>query len=301
MLKLESVASFVAIVESGAMAGAARRLGISKSVVSERLSELERTLGIRLIRRTTRRLAPTEEGNAFYARAKRILREVDDAAAEVASRRDTLIGPLRISAPVSFGTLHLGPALFGLLAKFPDLELTLDLEDRFVDVVAEGYDAIVRHGPIDDGRLIVKRLAGSRRMLVASPGYLQRHGRPTAISELAQHRGIMYSHRGASDWRFRAAGKWLTVQPSVVLRVNNGMLMRDAAIAGLGMTLLASFLLTEPLRDRRLRSIDVGAEPEGATVFVAYPQDLRASPKIRALTGWLKQAFGDPPYWDSDS
>jgi DNA-binding transcriptional LysR family regulator len=298
MLKLESVASFVSIVESGSIAGAARRLGVSKSVVSERLTELERVLRIKLVRRTTRKLAPTEEGNTFYGRAKQILRHVEDATAEVASRRETLVGPLRISAPVSFGTLHLGRALFGQLSKFPGLELALELDDRFVDVIAEGYDAVIRHGPVDDRRLIVKRLATSRRYLVASPDYLKRYGQPTALHELARHRGIIYSNRGASDWRFRVGGKWVTVNPTVALRVNNGLLMRDAAIEGLGIGLLASFILKEPLQDRSLRVIDVGAEPESAMVFVAYPQDLRESPKIRALTAWLKQAFGDPPYWD---
>jgi len=301
MLKLESVASFVSVVETGSIAGAARRLGISKSVVSERLSELEKVLSTQLIRRTTRKLSPTQDGHHFYARAKQILRDVDNATTEVASRRDTLVGPLRISAPVSFGSLHLGPALFGLLAKFPSLELTLDLEDRFVDILAEGYDAVVRHGPIDDRRLIVKRLAVSRRLLVASPGYLRQHGQPGAVHELAQHRGIIYSNRGASDWRFRVARKWVTVHPNVALRVNNGLLMRDAAISGLGITLLATFLLKDPLRDRTLRVIDVGAEAEGATIFVAYPQDLRASAKIRALTACLREAFGDPPHWELGS
>lgn len=298
MLKLESVAAFASIVEAGSIAGAARRLGISKSVISERLSELERVLGTQLIRRTTRKLATTQDGYAFYARARQILRDVEDAAAEVTGRRESLVGGLRISAAVSFGSLHLGPALFGLLTKFPHLELTLELEDRFVDVIAEGFDAVVRHGPVEDKRLIVKRLAPSRRVLVASPDYLKRHGRPGALQELARHRGIIHSNRGAADWRFRVGRKWLTVQPDATLRVNNGLLMRDAAISGLGITLLASFLLQDALRDRKLTAIDVGAEPEGATIFVAYPQDLRGSVKIRALIDWLTRAFGDPPYWD---
>jgi DNA-binding transcriptional LysR family regulator len=105
--------------------------------------------------------------------------------------------------------------LFGLLAKFPSLELTLELDDRFVDVIAEGYDAVVRHGPVGDRRLIVKRLAVSRRALVASPEYLRRHGQPKALHELAQHQGIIYSNRGASDWRFRVAGKWVNAHPNI--------------------------------------------------------------------------------------
>jgi DNA-binding transcriptional LysR family regulator len=298
MLKLESVAAFVSIVEAGSIAGAARRLGISKSVVSERLTELERVLGTRFVQRTTRRLSLTQDGKAFYGRARQILRDVDSAAAEVAERRGTLIGALRISAPVSFGHLHLGPALFGLLAKYPGIELTLELDDRFVDVLAEGYDAVVRHGPVDDKRLIVKHLAASRRVLVASPDYLKRHGKPASLQELERHRGVIYTNRGASDWRFRSGRKSVTVNPAVALRVNNGLLMRDAAVAGLGVALLATFLLEDPLKEQTLKVIDVGAEPEGATVFVAYPEDLRSSEKIRTLTTWLRQAFGDPPYWE---
>jgi DNA-binding transcriptional LysR family regulator len=298
MLKLEAVAAFVSIVETGSIAAAARRLGISKSVVSERLTELERVLRTKFIQRTTRRLSLTQDGNAFYERARQILRDVDSAEAEVAKRRGTLIGPLRISAPVSFGILHLGPALFGLLAKYPGVELTMELDDRFVDVLGEGYDAVVRHGPVDDTRLIVKRLAASQRVLVASPEYFKRYGKPTSLTELQRHRGVIYTNRGASDWRFRVGRKFVTVNPTAALRVNNGLLMRDAAVAGLGIALLATFLLESPLKSQTLKVIDVGAEPESATIFVAYPQDLRSSERIRTLTSWLRQAFGDPPYWE---
>jgi DNA-binding transcriptional LysR family regulator len=162
----------------------------------------------------------------------------------------------------------------------------------------EGYDAVIRHGPVDDRRVIVKRLAVSRRLLVASPDYLRRAGRPTSLSDLEQHKGIVYSARGASDWRFRTGRKYMTVRPVIALRVNNGLLMREAAIAGLGVALLPTFLLDAPMRERTLRVIDVGAEGEGATVHIAYPEHLRASGKIRALTAWLQDAFGDPAYWD---
>jgi DNA-binding transcriptional LysR family regulator len=301
MLKLEFLAAFVAIAETGSMTGAATRLSISKSVVSERLLELERTLGARLVERTTRRLALTEEGNVFYERARGILRDVEGAATELAQLRGKLTGPLRISAPVSFGTLHLGRALFGFLAQHPEIELTLELDDRFVNMAEEGYDAVIRHGPVDDRRVIAKRLALSRRLLVASPDYLKRAGKPTSLPDLELHRGIVYSARGAGDWRFRSGRKFVTVRPAVALRVNNGLLMRDAAIAGLGIAFLPTFLLDVPVRERTLRVLDVGAEGEGATVHIAYPEHLRASGKIRALTAWLKEAFGEPAYWDDAS
>jgi molybdate transport repressor ModE-like protein len=300
MIKLESVGAFAAIAETGSITGAARRLAVSKSVVSERLTELERILGAKLVHRTTRRLTLTGDGDVFYTRAKQILRDVDSAASELAEQRRVLAGPLRISAPVSFGSLHLGPALFGFLEKNPGIELTLELDDRFVNILTEGYDAVVRHGPVDDKRVIVKHLAASRRLLVASPTYLERRGKPASLKDLEQHRGIIYSNRGAMDWRFRVGRKFAIARPGAALRVNNGLLMRDAAAAGLGIALLPTFLLAPSLKQRTLRVIDVGVEAQGASIYIAYPEHLRASGKIRALTAWLQKAFGDPAYWDAE-
>jgi DNA-binding transcriptional LysR family regulator len=298
MLKLESIAAFVSIAESGSITSAARRLGLSKSVISERLAELERLLGAKLVNRTTRTLLLTEDGATFYERAKLILRGVDQAASELAERRGTLSGPLRISAPVGFGYLHLGPALYGFLAQHTAIDLTLELEDRFVDIIAEGYDAVVRHGPVADERIIVKRLVASRRVLVASPAYCKRHGKPTSLQALEGHRGIIYSNRGAVDWRFRVGRKFATVRPVAILRVNNGLLMRDAASAGLGIALLPTFFLEGPIKKRSLKVIDVHAEAEGATIYIAYPAHQRSSAKLAALTAWLRTSFGDPAYWD---
>jgi DNA-binding transcriptional LysR family regulator len=202
---------------------------------------------------------------------------------------------------VSFGTLHLGQALFGFLARYPGIELTLELDDRFVDIRGEGYDAIVRHGPVDDDRIIVKRLSASRRVLVASADYLKRFGNPTSLQDLGQHRGILYGNRGAADWRFRVGRKWVIARPQVALRVNNGMLMRDAAVAGLGIALLATFLLETPLKKQTLKDLDIGAEAEGAMIYIAYPEHLRSSGKIRALSAWLRHSIGEPAHWDIDS
>jgi DNA-binding transcriptional LysR family regulator len=163
----------------------------------------------------------------------------------------------------------------------------------------EGYDAIVRHGPVHDDRIIVKRLSASRRLLVASPDYLKRYGKPVTLEELGQHRGIIYGNRGALDWRFRVNRKFAIARPQVALPVNNGLLMRDAAVAGLGIALLPTFLLQISLKNRTLKVLDVGAEAEGATIYIAYPEHLRSSGKIRALTAWLQKSFGDPPYWDA--
>src|SRR5579863_3531213 len=197
MLKLDSLLSFVTTAEAGSISEAARRLQISKSVASERLAELERSVGATLIHRSTRKLVLTEDGSALLERARRILREVSAATAEVSERRGELVGPLRISAPVSFGILHLAAALNSFLRENPRIELSVDLDDRFVGAT-DGFDAIIRHGPLPDNGLIVKRFAPSRRMLVASPDYLKKNGTPRSIADLEQHRGIIYSNRGAS-------------------------------------------------------------------------------------------------------
>lgn len=297
MLKLEYVLAFVAIAEAGSITEGARRLQISKSVASERLAELEHSLKTTLMHRTTRRLTLTEDGIAFHERAKRILRDVNDAAEEISERRGVLAGPLRISASVSFGIRHLGPAICSFLRKNPRIELSLELDDRFVNV-ANGYDAIVRHGPLPDNRLIVKRLAPSRRMLVASPAYLKTNGTPSTIADLELHSGIIYSLRGVSDWRFKQSGRWKSAHPATVMRVNNGIVMRDAAIEGFGIALLPAFMVDDALAAKKLRVVDIGAEAEHATIFIAFPKNRHVSAKVLALVAHLRAAFGNPPYWD---
>ncbi|MDE1995765.1 MAG: LysR family transcriptional regulator, partial [Rhizobiaceae bacterium] len=187
MIKIEGISAFVAVAEAGSISEAARRLRVSKSVVSERLAEMEKMLGATLLHRTTRKLTLTEDGTAFLERATRIVTEVEAAAADIAERRGTLAGPLRLAAPVTFGRMHLGPALYPFLADHPDIELTLDLDDRRVDASSDGYDAIVRHGLIADSRLVAWKLARSRRLLVASPGYLNRYSAPGSLADLEDH------------------------------------------------------------------------------------------------------------------
>jgi DNA-binding transcriptional LysR family regulator len=297
-MKLDGIAAFVATAECGSISAAARHLGHAKSVVSERLAELERSLATRLVQRTTRKLSLTEDGERFLPRAQRILFEARQAASEIAERSGTLAGPLRISAPVGFGVLHLGPALYAFLAKHSGIELTLDLDDRFVDVAADGYDAVVRNGPVLDNRLVAKRLTMTRRMLVAAPQYLERHGPPGSISNLEAHRGIIYMNRDA-DWRFAGPDGWRTVRPRKSLRVNNGLSMRDAALAGLGIALLPTFFVYREIAAGSLIPIVMPAEAEGAELFVCYTLGRTAPAKVAALVDWLRRSFGDPPYWEA--
>ena len=292
-MKLEGIAAFLAIASEGSLTQAARHLGLSKSVISDRLAELERTLGAQLVQRTTRRLALTEDGAAFALRARRILAEVEEARVELLESQRELAGPLRISAPVSFGTLHLGRALFPFMRAHPRIGLTLDLDDRFVDVVGGGYDAVVRHSRIADDRVVVKKLGASRRFLVASPEYLRAHGTPRRVEDLQAHSAILYAYRDA-DWRLRVDKRDVVVRPDRCLRLNNGIMMRDAAVAGLGITLLPTFLMQPELSSGALKIVEIDATTESAEVFVAYPA-ARASAKLRALVDWLRRSFGSPP------
>ncbi len=249
------------------------------------------------MQRTTRKLSLTEDGKVFGRRAERILAEIREGTAELAERRGTLAGPLRLAAPVGFGVLHLSAALGKFLGEHPGIDLTLDLDDRFVDAAADGYDAVLRHGPVGDTRLVAKRLASSRRLLVAAPAYLAAHGAPAGFDDLSRHRGILYANRG-SDWRFAAPGGWIVARPRAVLRVNNGIVMRDAAAAGLGLALLPAFFVHDRIRSGALAEVDIGLAAENAELFIAYPRDRSASAKVLALVESLRASFGDPPYWN---
>ncbi len=297
MLKFEGLAAFVSVAETGSITAAAQRLGLPKSVVSERLAELERRLGAQLVQRTTRRSSLTENGRTFLLRARRLLADADDAVAELAQRGGALAGPLRLSAPVSFGMLHLADPLFRFLALHPRIELSLDLDDRFVDPAAEGFDAVIRHGPVLDRHLIAHRLAASTRHLVAAPDYLASAAPIRGVEDLAAHRAILYSRR-EGDWRFDGPGGTVVIRPASAIRLNNGLMMQSAALAGLGIALLPRFMVHEDLRAGRLTIVDAGQPAQGAALFVAHPRDKGTSGKIRALVAHLRTAFGEPAFWE---
>lgn len=296
-MKLEGLAAFVAVAEAGSISEAARRLRLAKSVVSERLADLEGHLGGKLFHRTTRKLTLTEDGAAFLERASRITHDVEEASADFSERRGTLSGPMRLSAPVTFGRMHLGPALWPFLAAHPAITLKLELSDRRVDASAEGFDAVIRHGRVDDSRLMVWRLAASRRVFVASSAYLAAHGKPRTAEELEAHDAIFYANRGAADWRL-AGSRVIRARPKLVL--DNGDMIRDAAIAGVGISLLPMFIAGEAIRSGQLEIIDVGIAAEEEHIHIAHPEGRQPSTKLRALAEHLREAFGDPPYWDKE-
>ena len=295
MFKMDGLAAFVASVETGSISAAARRLGLAKSVVSERLAEIERVLNTSLLKRTSRKLSLTVDGAIFLPRAVRILQEAAEAQAELAQRRGMLVGKLRISVPVSFSILHLSPVIEKFVSENPGIELTLELDDRFVDVIGDGFDAVLRHGPINDQHIVAEPIIASHRLLVASPTYLDRAGLPAFLSDLGQHRGILYANRD-SDWRFGSRGNWTVVRPLVALRCNNGIMIKNASLAGMGIALLPPFVVSEELHSGALVRIDLGIEAEGAQVVLAYPRARRAPATVRAFASCLKRHFKNAPW-----
>ena len=300
MVKLEALATFVAIVRGGSLSEAARRLHLSKSVVSGRLSDLEGTLGVRLVRRSTRQMTLTDEGAAYFEMAERVVHEIEEASAAVAARSGMLAGQLRVAAPVSFGVRHLGPALFPFLATHADLELRLVLNDAMVDLVGGGFDMAVRVGRLSDSALVARRLTDCRIRVIASPAYLERRGCPRTVAELEGHDIIAYSNmRLYEEWQMLRDGAPVTFRLRTRLQFNNGDLIRDAVAAGLGIAIMPTFLAHEALARGEVVSLRLDAQPASLGVFAVYPQNRHLSAKVRALADHLKQAFGAPPYWDA--
>ena len=298
-MKLDGVAAFVSVADSGSISEAARQLRLSKSAVSERIAELERALGANLVQRNSRQLALTEDGQAFLERARRIVAEADDARSELARRRGEIAGPLRIAAPRGFGDTHLGPALYSFMQCYPEVSVTADFDDRVSDA-AGGHDALIRIAAGDMPKLVTQVLTISRRMLVAAPSYLAQYGRPETIDDLTRHHAVHYMERNPDDWSFRAGNDLLVARVAPRLRVTSCLAMRDAAIAGVGIASLPTFHGYQAIRDGALEIIDIGADPDITPISIAYQNGARPAAKLVALIDHLKRAFGNPPYWDDD-
>ena len=298
-MTLDGLVAFVTVANTGSISEAARQLRLSKSAVSERLTELERAVGTNLLHRNSRQLALTEDGVAFLERAKRIVAEAGQAAEELAQRRGEVAGPLRIAAPRGFGDTHLGPALYSFMERFPDVSITAEFDDRVGDVAA-GYDAIIRIAPGDLPKMPVQILTTSRRTLVAAPAYLARFGRPHTIEDLAQHKAIHYMERNPDDWSFKSGNELIVARVAPRLRVTSCLAMRDAAIEGLGIASLPTFHSHLALRTGALEIIDLGLDADLTPISLAYQNGAPPTARLVALIEHLKLTFGDPPYWDAD-
>jgi DNA-binding transcriptional LysR family regulator len=300
MDRFADIETFVSVVDLGSFSAAADRLGTSKSAVSRRVSQLEQRLGARLLNRTTRRLSLTDAGRALHERARRILGDLDEAEAEVADTQSALRGRLKVATPLSFGLLHLRPALEAFLERHPDLEVELDLNDRQVDLVSEGFDLALRIGRLSDSSLVARRISTVRRITVASPAYLARHGTPAHPMELTGHLGLRYSNLPRQEaWSYVAAdGTELRPRVPDRLAANNGEMLADAAERGLGITIQPTFIVHEAVAAGRLQRVLTDWKLVEQGMYLVYPPGRYLSQRVRAFSDHLADCFGTRPYWD---
>lgn len=290
---IDDLTTFVTIVEAGGLSAAARRLGLAKSVVSKRLAGLERIAGAELVRRTTRSAQANDAGLAFYARAKRIIAELDAALEESGGADGPLRGPLRIATPLSFGQLFLVDPIISFARDHPQIDLTLDCDDRRVDIRGGGYDLAIRIGQLTDSALIAKRIAPAPGVLVASPAYLARRGFPARIEDLGEHECIGYANApSAHVWSFEAKKRGQTARGVSVtprLNVNNGEIIREAAIAGLGIAALPLFMIADALASGALKAVLPQERLAESAIYAVWPPGGIQSRKVRALIDLLAE------------
>ena len=299
MGRLEEMQAFLRTAEALSFTAAAGRLGLSKSMVSQRVADLETRLGVRLLNRTTRRLSLTEAGQAFLDGSRHALRAVDEAEEAASRLGSALSGTLRIAAPLSFALLHLRPALIEFMAAHRQLEFYLDMDDRVVDLVQGGYDMALRIGRLPDSSLIARRLAPSRTIVCASPAYLAERGRPEHPSSLSDHDCLLYAGTARSDyWSFRIEGQWLAVPVRGRLQANNGDMLLAAALAGQGVALLPSFITGAALERGELMALLPGFPTPDGAIHAVYPPARQVPQRVREFTDFLALRIGGTPYWD---
>jgi DNA-binding transcriptional LysR family regulator len=286
---LTLVAVFVRVVELRSFSAAARALGTTTSAVSKRIARLEDRLGVRLLSRTTRRLSLTEAGSALFVRGSRILAELEAAELEVGRHGDRPHGTLRVNGPVVFGERHVAPLLPEFLSRHPEVQVDLSLSDRYVDVVEEGWDAVIRIGrPVDSG-LIARRLGTARLVVCAAPSYLARHGVPEEPADLLAHNCLRYTMaQGRSEWNFRTAdGGVRALAVSGNLRCDHGGAMHAAVREGLGIAMLPTFIVDDDLRSGALVELLRDHVASDVVINLVWPAGRHTQPKVKAFADFL--------------
>lgn len=285
----EDMRIFAQVMEAGSFTAAAERLGMSKQSVSRRLMQLEERLGVRLLNRSTRRLDATPLGQHYYQSALRLLGEVQQVEHDISGQAQALRGTLRLSAPLSFAMAHLGCVLTEFLQVHGQVDVEVNLSDRPVDLIGEGYDLALRIGALEDSSLIAQRIAAVQRVYCASPAYLEVRGVPTRPQALAEHDCLPYGHSRQVQWQFYNAGKAQTLQVTGRMRANNGELLRDAAIAGMGVTYLPTFIVGQALADRRLVTVLDEWVPPALQLSAVYPQHRQVARPVQGFVRFLRE------------
>jgi len=297
---LDEIRTLLTVVQEHSISRAAQRLGVAKSVVSQRLRHLENALGVSLLHRSSRGVQPTDRGRAFAEAAMAALDQLDHAV-ERAGHADRLHGRMRVSAPMSFGTQILGPEVFRFLAQHPDLEIELDYNDRAVDIAREGYDLAIRITRLKgDEPFVARALCASRRVVCASPVYVDQNGEPDSTAALDDHELIGYAHPAPNLWRFEEVPEARPAPRQARITTNNGESMRDAAIAGLGLAVLPLFIVADALRDGRLVRLLPQVTPVPDTVYSIFPPRRHPGANVSRLVAHLQATFAGTPPWERD-
>lgn len=292
-VNIEELQTFVEVADAGGISPAAQRLGVAKSIVSRRLARLEAELGVQLLVRTTRGTALTEAGATFRDYAAR-------ACAEIAVAKETMLpagelrGRLRVAVPLSFGPTHFAPVLAEMARRHPLMHIQACYSDRFVDLIAEGYDCAIRVGYLPDSNLIARRIGPIYGRLVASPAYIKNHGEPTTPEALLTHQALM---QGTETWQLTDGGRNITVRPHGRFKADNGTALVAAALAGLGIAYLPDCLTHAHLASGALVPVMTRHPPPPAGAYVVRPPGQHPARKIRILTELLIEYFDQSPYF----
>jgi DNA-binding transcriptional LysR family regulator len=298
MDQFKQISTFVDVVAKGSLSAAARAEGIAPAMIGRRLDALEERLGVKLLQRTTRKIALTNEGTSFLEDCQRILADLQDAEASVSDRSARASGHLTISAPAGFGRQHVAPLMPSFLAEHQDVSLTLNLNDRVVDLIGEGIDVAIRIAALSDSNLIGVKLADNKRVVVAAPAYLKRHGMPTSLDDLTKHNCLPLSSEGSQrGWTFRQNGKNVTLKVTGNMVCNDGAVLHDWALSGKGLAWRSMWEVGTALESGKLVTVlDEFAAP-GNDVYAVFAQRRHLPLRIRALVAFLRRAYARPDYW----
>ncbi|MBK1613325.1 LysR family transcriptional regulator [Rubrivivax gelatinosus] len=299
MARLKQIESFVAVATKGSLTAAANAEGVAPAVIGRRIDALEERLGVKLMLRTTRRITLTHEGSAFLEDSQRVLADLANAESSVSAGGVKASGHLRITAPAGFGRRHVAPLVPRFLAEHPDVSLSLNLSDRVVDIVNEGFDCAVRVGDLPDSSLVSVRLADNRRLCVATPAYLQRAGVPATPADLARHECLTLSSDASQTrgWGFIVDGQVEHLRPSGRLDCSDGQVLHDWCLAGLGIAWRSTWEVQQEVASGRLVAVleAFAAPPNG--IYAVFPQRRLLPLRVRLWIDFLKHSYGDPGYW----
>ncbi len=299
MDRLKQIETFVAVATKGSLTAAAQAEGVAPAIIGRRMDALEARLGVKLLLRTTRRISLTHEGSAFLEDCQRLIADFNNAEASVSAGGVKASGHLRVTAPAGFGRRHVAPLVPGFLDLHPDVSLSLNLSDRVVDLVNEGFDCAVRVGDLPDSSLVSVRLADNRRLCVATPTYLQRAGTPRHPSELTRHACLTLSSDASQTrgWAFVVEGTATYLRPGARLDCSDGQVLHEWCLQGLGLAWRSTWEVEHDIAAGRLVSVldEFAAPPNG--IYAVFAQRKHLPLRLRLWIDFLKQAYADPGYW----